>query len=162
ATAAVKAEAKRQAQLAQQAQAAGQTAPMAPSPPADAASGNVRILKTNGVDSGAALTQPNRIKLVFVADAFTAQQTETFFQEAQKKWDYLFGGGATPKGVEPFRTYRKYFMGLAISTVSNQGKACHPNDGDDCKSGHGRTALEAQFATFGIERLLSMTSDGYK
>jgi hypothetical protein len=153
------------------------TAPMAPpSPPKNKTklnieTGDLKILNTDGKPSGA-LGQPNRFKVVIVGDAFTnsAADITKFYTEAQKKWDYIFGSSdpLNPQpGVEPYRTYRNYFMGIAISTVSKVGHACHPerqNDSTGCNPGD--TALGTSFVALGDDkdppRLVQISPEGYQ
>ncbi|HUP57769.1 MAG TPA: M64 family metallopeptidase [Bdellovibrionota bacterium] len=153
---------------------AGQVNPPLPPPPptgdavVDAADQPV-ILKTAGQPSGT-LEATNRIKLVFFGDGFTAAEKSKFYEKAQEKWDYLFGS-ETEKGIEPFKSYRRFFIGIAIFTASAESGSCHRERRVSTNVGcmptdpgyvAGKTAFETYFGNQGMARLLGMNRIGFE
>ena len=86
------------------------------------------------------------VDLVFIAEGYTAEESEKFYEDVRRLSDFLLS-------VKPFKKFRKRFNIYAVAAVSKDSGTDLPGDGI-WKS----TALGSNFYTFRLERYL-MTED---
>ena len=119
---------------------------------------NVRLLVNSDQRANKDFGLKNRIKVAFVAEGFTAEEMDKFYQQSQDKWDYIFGGGPNNyPGVAPLKDYKNLFIGFAIGVSSNQSGACHPEAprSQACPD----TRFHIKFNSYNIPRLLGFNNE---
>jgi hypothetical protein len=106
-----------------------------------AADGDITVIRENG-------SPGNRVDIVYLGDGYTSVQQDTYAEHVASMNAYLFTANHL---VDPLPRYANFFNTYRIEVNSVQSGADDPTAGT-----YVNTALNATYATAGIQRLLTV------
>jgi hypothetical protein len=98
------------------------------------------------------------INVVIMGDGYTATEQTKFVSDAKSLFNYIYT-------QSPWSNYSNYFNAFAISVISDQSGAIHPNSAPDCNStsplvpvSSPKTYFGCSFDSYNIHRLVVPTN----